>query len=60
VRRLLPGWIGWPQLDVPLLLGLLGLMAAGLIVLYSASGGDINAVYRQAYESGLACSPCWF
>ncbi len=53
MRRLLPGWIGWPQLDVPLLLGLLGLMAAGLIVLYSASGGDINAVYRQSIRIGI-------
>jgi rod shape determining protein RodA len=46
MRRLLPGWIGWPQLDVPLLLGLL-LLGAGLFVLYSASGGDIDMVYRQ-------------
>jgi rod shape determining protein RodA len=47
VRRLLPGWFGWPQLDVPLLLGLLVLLTAGLFVLYSASGGDIDTVYRQ-------------
>jgi len=47
MRRLLPGWIGWPQLDVPLLLGLLLLLGAGLFVLYSASGGDIDMVYRQ-------------
>jgi len=53
VRRLLPGWLGWPQLDVPLLLGLLGLMAAGLVVLYSASGGDISAVYRQSVRIGI-------
>lgn len=48
MRRLLPGWIGWPQLDAPLLLGLLVLLGAGLFVLYSASGGDIDTVYRQA------------
>jgi len=48
VKRWLPGWIGWPQLDVPLLLGLLGLITAGLFVLYSASGGDSQVVYRQA------------
>jgi len=53
VRRLLPGWLGWPQLDVPLLLGLLGLMAAGLVVLYSASGGDISAAYRQSVRIGI-------
>jgi len=47
VRRGLPGWVGWPQLDVPLLLSLLVLIAAGLFVLYSASGGDIDTVYRQ-------------
>jgi rod shape determining protein RodA len=47
MKRLLPGWVGWPQLDVPLLLGLLGLIVTGLFVLYSASGGDIAAVYRQ-------------
>jgi rod shape determining protein RodA len=48
VRRLLPGWIGWPQLDAPLLLGLFALLGVGLFVLYSASGGDIDTVYRQA------------
>jgi len=47
VKRLLPGWVGWPQPDAPLLLGLLGLITAGLFVLYSASGGDIGTVYRQ-------------
>jgi len=47
VRRWLPGWLSWPQLDVPLLLGLLVLMATGLFILYSASGGDIDTVYRQ-------------
>jgi rod shape determining protein RodA len=48
VRRLLPGWISWPQLDVPLLLGLLALITVGLFVLYSASGGNLDTVYRQA------------
>jgi len=47
VRRLLPGWLSWPQLDGPLLLGLLVLLGGGLFVLYSASGGDIDTVYRQ-------------
>jgi rod shape determining protein RodA len=48
MMRRLPGWIGWPQLDMPLSLGLLTLIAIGLIVLYSASGGDIDTVQRQA------------
>lgn len=47
MKRLVPGWIGWPRLDLPLLLGILGLMAAGLLVLYSASGGSMDTVYRQ-------------
>ena len=52
MRRLLPGWVGWPNLDGPLLVGLLLLMAFGLVVLYSASGGDLDAVYRQAVRLG--------
>jgi rod shape determining protein RodA len=53
MRRWLPGWISWPQLDVPLLLGLLVLIAAGLCVLYSASGGDFDTVYRQGARLAL-------
>jgi rod shape determining protein RodA len=52
VRRLLPGWVGWPQLDPALLLALLLLMAFGLVVLYSASGGSADVVYRQAARMG--------
>lgn len=47
MRRLIPGWVKWPQLDVPLLAGLLLVMAFGLLVLYSASGESMNVVYRQ-------------
>jgi len=47
VRKLLPGWVKWPQLDVPLLLGLLLLVMFGLVVLYSASGESMDVVYRQ-------------
>jgi rod shape determining protein RodA len=39
--------MAWPQIDIPLLLGLLGLTVFGLFVLYSASGGDADMVYRQ-------------
>jgi len=53
VRRLLPGWVGWPQLDPALLLGLLVLIAFGLVVLYSASGGSADAVYRQGARIGV-------
>jgi rod shape determining protein RodA len=47
MRRVVPGWLHWPQLDLPLLAGLLLLMGAGLMVLYSASGADADLVYRQ-------------
>jgi len=53
MKRLIPGWVGWPQLDVPLLLGLLLLMTFGLFILYSASGEDIDVVYRQATRLAL-------
>jgi len=47
VRKRLPGWIGWPHLDVPLLISLLLVISFGLVVLYSASGEDMSAVIRQ-------------
>ena len=47
MRRLVPGWVKSPQLDIPLLLGLLLVMAFGLLVLYSASGENMDVVYRQ-------------
>jgi rod shape determining protein RodA len=50
---LLPGWVSWPQLDVPLLLGLLALITVGLFVLYSASGGTLDTVYRQGARIGF-------
>jgi len=53
MMRIIPGWVKWPQLDIPLLLGLLLLMAFGLLVLYSASGEQIDAVYRQATRLGV-------
>ena len=48
MKRVLPGWVKWPQLDFPLLLALLLLMGCGLLVLYSASGQEMPLVYRQA------------
>jgi rod shape determining protein RodA len=56
VKRLLPGWAGWPRPDLPLLVGLLLVMGFGLVVLYSATGGDAGAVVRQAvrFAAGLA------
>lgn len=53
MRRSLPGLYGWPQFDLPLLFGLLGLIGAGLLVLYSASGGDMGTVYRQGARLGV-------
>lgn len=42
------------HLDVPLLLALAGVGIAGLFVLYSASGEDINQVARQAARLGAS------
>ena len=53
MKRLLPGWVKWPQLDFPLLAGLLALMAFGLLVLYSASGADPDVVYKQGVRLGV-------
>jgi rod shape determining protein RodA len=53
MTRLVPGWVKWPQLDIPLLLGLLLLMAFGLVVLYSASGEQMDVVYRQGTRLGV-------
>jgi len=48
VRRLLPGWLSAPQLDLPLLTALLLLMLGGLAVLFSATGQDPGLVVRQS------------
>ena len=47
MRRVLPAWTKWPQIDIPLLVSLLLLMGFGLLVLYSASGENIQTVLRQ-------------
>ena len=51
-RGLLPAWISWPRLDLPLLAALLTVMGGGLLVLYSASGEDMNEVIRQSIRMG--------
>ena len=53
MRRLLPSWVKWPQLDLPLLAALLLLTGMGLVVLYSASGGSMDMVYRQGVRLGV-------
>jgi len=42
------------RLDVPLLLGLMCLTTVGLIILYSASGQNMDVIYRQLMRLGLA------
>ena len=46
----------WQKLhiDLPLLLGILSLMALGLFVVYSAGGQNIDIVIRQAIRLGVA------
>ncbi len=56
MNRIIPGWVKWPQLDIPLLFGLLLIMAFGLLVLYSASGEDMDVVYRQGTRLGVGLS----
>ncbi|MGL5302926.1 MAG: rod shape-determining protein RodA [Aeromonas sp.] len=42
------------QIDLPLFLGLLTVMALSMVVLYSASGQDIDSTVRQLVRGGLA------
>jgi rod shape determining protein RodA len=42
------------HLDLPLLLALLTLMGTGLFILYSASGQDPGAIYRQSIRLAIA------
>lgn len=53
MKRLLPSWLGLPRLDPVLLALLLLIIGFGLMVLYSASGQDIDMVYRQAIRLGV-------
>src|SRR5689334_21405498 len=43
------------HIDMPLLLGILLLISAGLFILYSASGQNLMAIERQVLRVGLAC-----
>jgi rod shape determining protein RodA len=53
MKRLLPGWVSLPRLDPWLLAGLLVVIAAGLLILYSAAGQDMAYVQRQAIRLGV-------
>ena len=53
MKKWLPAWVKWPQLEFPLLAALLLLMGLGLFVLYSATGGNMAVVYRQAVRIGV-------
>ena len=48
------GWQHRLHLDAQLLFSLIGLSALGLIVLYSAGGGDMELVERQLIRLGIA------
>jgi rod shape determining protein RodA len=48
------GWQYRAHLDAPLLITLITLSAMGLIVLYSAGGGDISLIERQMVRLGIA------
>ncbi|HAJ91679.1 MAG TPA: rod shape-determining protein RodA [Gammaproteobacteria bacterium] len=48
------GWQYRLHLDAPLLFALIAVSALGLIVLYSAGGGDIELVERQLVRLGIA------
>jgi rod shape determining protein RodA len=53
-RAIRRGALSFLHLDLPLLLGIILLSAYGLIVLYSASGGDMAQVQRQLIRLGVA------
>ncbi len=53
VRRWMARLLSRPTLDLPLLAALVLLCGVGLVVLYSASGGNLNLVFNQAARLGL-------
>jgi len=48
------GWQYRLHIDAPLLVALIGVSAIGLLVLYSASGRDMDLIVRQLLRLGLA------
>ncbi len=48
------GILAGPHIDLPLLIGLLLLYSFGILVLYSAAGGNIAQVERQLVRIGIA------
>jgi rod shape determining protein RodA len=48
------GWQYRAHLDAPLLVTLIALSTMGLIVLYSAGGGDVKLIERQLVRLGIA------
>jgi rod shape determining protein RodA len=53
MKRWLPAWVGAPRLDPVLLFLLLVIIGFGLVVLYSASGQNMDMVNRQAMRLGF-------
>ncbi|MEE4294479.1 MAG: rod shape-determining protein RodA [Xanthomonadales bacterium] len=53
MKKLVPVWAKWPRPDPWLLAALVLLMAMGLVVLYSASGGNTDVVARQGVRLGV-------
>jgi rod shape determining protein RodA len=56
----LRGWQARLHLDAPLLISLVFVSTLGLMVLYSASGGDISLVERQLIRLSLAFTGMFF
>lgn len=56
----LRGWQYRLHLDAPLLITLICVSVLGLMILYSASGGDISLVKRQLIRLGLAYTGLFF
>lgn len=48
------------HIDVPLLIGLLSLMAFGLLIIYSAGGEDMKLVKRQLIHLGIGLGVMFF
>ncbi len=53
MKRMIPGWVGAPRIDLSMLALVLVIILAGLAILYSASGQDAAFVERQAIRIGI-------